>query len=68
MTIGDKYICLRDIQITENHILNSKYMVLKVISIEKRNEKTYIKVTNDKDIYEVISSLLLDAKYFKQIA
>ena len=68
MNVGEKYICLRDIPIDEKRMVNLKYTILEVISIERRNEKTYIKVTDGKYIYEIISSLLLDAKYFKSVA
>lgn len=68
MNIGDKFVCLKDIQISENHLFKSKYMILKIISIENRNGSTYARVTNDSDIYEIILSLLLNKSYFKLVA
>lgn len=67
MSVGDKYVCLKNIKISETHVFYSKDMIMEVISIETREDNTYARVFNNSNIYEIIEGLLLDENYFKLV-
>jgi hypothetical protein len=68
VSIGDKYLCLKNIKISETHLFYSKGMIMEVLSIDTRDDNIYARVANGSNIYEIIEGLLLDENYFKLVA